>query len=58
MNADKKTLRGLQLRGVPIPATVWFAPGASAVLEHVMEGHGWEKAVTSFLANQDQVIEL
>jgi hypothetical protein len=44
-NADKRYLRDLQLRGVPIVPTVWFERGEQPDVRAIMREQGWREAV-------------
>lgn len=43
-NLDKRYLRQLEERGVPIAPTVWLEPGQAVDLGAVMDAEGWDRA--------------
>lgn len=44
-NLDKRYLRDLAARGVPVPESVWLERGARASLAAILAEHGWREAV-------------
>jgi hypothetical protein len=44
-NLDKRYLRELEARGVPVVPTIWVAPGEAATLPAALRARGWEDVI-------------